>query len=274
LNETVPKPKKTPKAELVFGMQGVGGGFFGRRSGKALKHEVLAERDVVLNQLILDLSQPAPAQLFEIFSAPVTRLHLEIGFGGGEHLSQAVRDNPGTGFIGVEPFINGMAKLCGALLAQSADQPNETPKLPGTIRLYDDDAVRLLDWLPEASLDGIDLFYPDPWPKPKHWKRRFVNAGNLNRFARVLKPGGIFRFASDIEHYVNWTLKACDVHPHFEWLANGPSDWHTPHQGWVETRYEAKAKREGRRPCYLKFVRVASRSFNAAYSAPVTYNSK
>jgi tRNA (guanine-N7-)-methyltransferase len=251
------KQPRQPKTDLVFGMQGVGGGFFGRRSGKALKHEVLAERDWVLEALRVDLNQPAPMSLSSLFKTPISKLHLEIGFGGGEHLSAAVKDNRDTGFIGVEPFINGMAKLCGSLVIQNLNQP-DTSKLPGNIRLYDNDAVLLLDWLPEACLDQIDLFYPDPWPKAKHWKRRFVNAGNLDRFARVLKPGGIFRFASDIQHYVNWTLSALDQHPDFNWIANGPADWQTPHQGWVQTRYEAKAMREGRVPAYLRFERVAS----------------
>jgi tRNA (guanine-N7-)-methyltransferase len=114
----------------------------------------------------------------------------------------------------------------------------------------------LLDWLPEASLDQIDLFYPDPWPKKRHWKRRFVSQTNLDRFARVLKAGGKFRFASDIAHYVNWTLLHCRAHPSFEWQAVSAEDWRNPYPGWPGTRYEAKAMREGRVPAYLKFARA------------------
>ncbi|TIU76954.1 MAG: tRNA (guanosine(46)-N7)-methyltransferase TrmB, partial [Mesorhizobium sp.] len=97
--------------------------------------------------------------------------------------------------------------------------------------------------------------YPDPWPKKKHWKRRFVGAANLGRFARVLKPGGRFRFASDIDSYVNWTLLACRAHGAFAWQAGEAADWHRPYEGWPGTRYEAKAIREGRRPAYLTFIR-------------------
>jgi tRNA (guanine-N7-)-methyltransferase len=124
------------------------------------------------------------------------------------------------------------------------------------ILVYDDDATRLLDWLPPASLCGIDLFYPDPWPKKRHWKRRFVNAANLDRFARVLRPGGTFRFDSDIDSYVNWTLLHCRAHPAFEWQAETAADWRDPYEGWSGTRYEAKAVQEGRRPAYLRFLRV------------------
>jgi tRNA (guanine-N7-)-methyltransferase len=125
----------------------------------------------------------------------------------------------------------------------------------GNLRVYDDDATRLLDWLPPASLSGIDLLYPDPWPKKKHWKRRFVGPANLGRFARVLKPGGRFRFASDIDTYVNWTLLHCRRHGALEWLAEEAPDWNSPYEGWPGTRYEAKALREGRQPSYLTFIR-------------------
>ena len=153
---------------------------------------------------------------------------------------------PDTGFIGVEPFVNSMAKLLGNLESEGLDN----------VRLYDDDATRVLDWLPEACIDRIDLLYPDPWPKKKHWKRRFVSRVNLDRFARVLKPGGRFCFASDIDTYVNWTLTHIADHPDFEWSARKAADWREPWQGWPGTRYEAKAIREGRTPCYLEFLRA------------------
>lgn len=193
----------------------------------------------------LDLSQPAPGDPFRLFAGDMTLLRLEIGFGGGEHLLHECARFPQTGFIGVEPFVNGMAKLAAAV----------TEAVPANMRLYDDDATRLLDWLPAASLDGIDLLYPDPWPKKRHWKRRFVNGTNLDRFARVLKPGGRFRFASDIDSYVNWTLLHCRAHGAFEWHAKSADNWRSPYEGWPGTRYEAKAMREGRIPAYLTFLR-------------------
>lgn len=221
--------------------------FFGRRRGKSLRFGQLQRTEMLLPRLKLDLASPAPYDLVQLFSGKVENVRLEIGFGGGEHLVHEMDRFPKTGFIGVEPFINGMAKILGTLDGQKERLRH--------IRLYDDDATKLLDWLPPASLDGIDLFYPDPWPKKKHWKRRFVNMKNLGRFARVLKSAAKFRFASDIDNYVNWTLYHCACHPDFFWTANCARDWKTPFHAWPGTRYEAKAIREGRVPAYLTFVR-------------------
>ncbi|WP_137135818.1 tRNA (guanosine(46)-N7)-methyltransferase TrmB [Rhizobium sp. FKY42] len=220
--------------------------FFGRRKGKPLRERQADMMATRLPELKVDLSQPAPAVLGQIFPKPVERIRLEIGFGGGEHLIHRAKENARTGFIGVEPFINSMAKLLAHV--EEAGVNN--------IRLYDDDATVLLDWLPDASLDQIDLLYPDPWPKKKHWKRRFVSQVNLNRFHRVLKPGGLFCFASDIDTYVNWTLQHTHSHGGFAWTAQEPCDWLTPFTNWPSTRYEAKARREGRSSAYLTFKRV------------------
>ena len=219
--------------------------FFGRRRGKTIRPQQAAALESGIRHYGLDLAKPAPADLRGLFAAPVSAVRLEIGFGGGEHLLNEAAAHPTTGFIGVEPFVNSMAKMAVALAAEPL----------ANLRLFDDDATRLLDWLPDASLAGLDLFYPDPWPKKKHWKRRFVSPVNLDRFARVLKIGGKFRFASDIDTYVNWTLLACAAHGGFDWTANDAADWHTPYEGWPGTRYEAKAIREGRRPAYLTFLR-------------------
>lgn len=220
--------------------------FFGRRHGKTLRPVQADAMERLLPGLLLDLSVPAAADPRTLFDAPVSQVRLEIGFGGGEHLHLESGRHSGTGFIGIEPFVNGMAKLIAKL--------DEEPR--GNLRLYNDDATRVLDWLPEASIDGIDLFYPDPWPKKKHWKRRFVSPANLDRFARVMKPGAIFRFASDIDSYVNWTLVACRDHAAFAWRAASSVDWISPYHGWPGTRYEAKAMREGRAPAYLTFERI------------------
>lgn len=220
--------------------------FFGRRHGKALRPVQRAALEKNLPRLRLDLSQPPPVRLAGLFEAPVDSVRIEIGFGGGEHLHHEAGRHAGTGFIGVEPFVNGMAKLMARL--------DEEPR--ANLRVHDDDATQLLDWLPPASIDGIDLLYPDPWPKKRHWKRRFVGPANLDRFARILRPGGVFRFASDIDSYVDWTLLACRAHDAFEWIARTPEDWRLPYESWPGTRYEAKALREGRTPAYLRFVRV------------------
>ncbi len=202
--------------------------------------------DDLLPRLRLDLSAPAPAELKSLFPGKVDGVRMEIGFGGGEHLLHEAGRFQNIGFIGVEPFVNSMAKLLSDLHDSTLSN----------IRLHNDDATQVLDWLPAASLDGIDLFYPDPWPKKRHWKRRFVSPVNLDRFARVLKPGSKFRFASDIDTYVNWTLQHCERHPDFFWQAGKAADWRTPYEAWPGTRYEQKAFREGRRGAYLTFIRA------------------
>lgn len=219
--------------------------FYGRRKGKPLRDQQVDTIENLLPLLKVDLQVPPPKTLAALFPADVRTLRLEIGFGGGEHLVHRAGENSATGFIGVEPFVNSMAKL----LASVRDQELMN------IRLYDDDATQLLDWLPDACLDQIDLLYADPWPKKKHWKRRFVSDVNLARFHRVLKPGGTFCFASDIDTYVNWTLQHCARHGGFAWTAKTSSDWKTPYEGWPGTRYENKAKREGRSSAYLTFIR-------------------
>jgi tRNA (guanine-N7-)-methyltransferase len=220
--------------------------FFGRRRGKTIRPQQATALAEGLERYRLDLGKPAPADIGTLFPVEVAAVRLEIGFGGGEHLRHETDGHPDIGFIGVEPFVNSMAKMTAAL----AEKPL------ANLRVFDDDATQLLDWLPDSSLAGIDLLYPDPWPKKKHWKRRFVSPVNLDRFARVLKKGGVFRFASDIESYVNWTLLACAAHGGFAWQAAEADDWRKPYQGWPGTRYEAKALRENRRPAYLTFRRV------------------
>jgi tRNA (guanine-N7-)-methyltransferase len=220
--------------------------FFGRRRGKTIRLQQAAALAEGLERYRLDLAQPSPHDIRTLFAAEVADIRLEIGFGGGEHLRHEAASHPKTGFIGVEPFVNSMAKMMTAL----AEKP-----LPN-LRVHDDDATRLLDWLPDGSLSGIYLLYPDPWPKKKHWKRRFVSRANLDRFARVLKKGGIFRFASDIDSYINWTLLACAARGGFAWEATDSDDWKMPYPGWPGTRYETKALRESRKPAYLTFRRT------------------
>lgn len=217
--------------------------FFGRRKGKPLRERQAEGMAALLPILKLDLNEPAPDNIAELFPVEIGEKRLEIGFGGGEHLIHRATESPATGFIGVEPFVNSMAKLLSRVDELGCRN----------IRVYDDDATQVLDWLPDGDLDRIDLLYPDPWPKRKHWKRRFVSQVNLNRFHRVLKPGGLFCFASDIDTYVNWTLIHCRDHGGFEWIAQKAADWLTPFEGWPGTRYENKARREGRSSAYLTF---------------------
>ncbi len=219
--------------------------FFGRRKGKPLRGLQADTLKSGLSSLKIDLETPAPQDIAALFSVPVETIRLEIGFGGGEHLLHRAAEQPEVGRIGAEPFVNGMAKVAAALDA--------APR--GNLRLFDRDAAELLDWLPPASLAVVDLLYPDPWPKRRHWKRRFVSDINLARIARVLAAGGLFRFASDIPSYVDWTLLAIGRSADFEWTAMDADDWRQPFPGWPGTRYEQKAIREGRRGTYLTFRR-------------------
>lgn len=219
--------------------------FYGRRKGHPLRAQRANLIETLLPQLALDLSNPAPADLSSLFPVPVKLTRLEIGFGGGEHLAAQAEAHPDRGFIGCEPFLNGMARALSLI----------TEKKLANVRLHFGDAADLLAWVPDASLAGIDLLYPDPWPKRRHWKRRFVQDDSVAALARVLTPGSLFRFASDWPDYAAWTLERLLRSPHFAWTAERADDWRAPWAGYTRTRYEAKALRAGRRPCYLIFRR-------------------
>ena len=220
--------------------------FFGRRKGHRLRPRPAALLETLLPRLAIDLAAPAPA-LPSLFPGPVDAVGLEIGFGGGEYLVSEARAHPRTGFIGVEPFVNGMAKVLAAI---------DTEGL-ANIRLHHGDAIEVLAWLPPASLARVDLIYPDPWPKRRHRKRRFIQHESVAAIARILWPDGELRFATDIADYAAWTLEHLMRSPHFAWTAEHADHWRLPWPGFPGTRYEAKAKRAGRKPCYLTFRRTA-----------------
>jgi tRNA (guanine-N7-)-methyltransferase len=221
------------------------GAFYGRRKGHALRPRQAALFDTLLPRLALDLSAPAPADLRTLF-AHAGDVRLESGFGGGEHLIAEAERNPDRGFIGIEPFINGMAKALASI---------DERKLQN-IRLYHGDTTDLIAWLPNGGLARFDLLYPDPWPKRRHWKRRFVQDESVAAIARLLRTDGEFRFATDIPDYAAWTLLRLMRSPDFVWTADQADDWRKPWADYFSTRYEAKARREGRVPCYLIFRRT------------------
>jgi tRNA (guanine-N7-)-methyltransferase len=221
--------------------------FFGRRKGHRLRSRQVDLMATLLPRLALGIDHPPPGNLAEMFSRPAGAVHLEIGFGGGENLIAEATAHPAVGFIGCEPFVNGMAKILAPIEAGAISN----------IRLHAGDAVDLLAWLPDASIARVNLFYPDPWPKRRHWKRRFVQDRTVAMLARVLRPGGLFRFATDVPDYAAWTLERLIRAPDFVWTAQCADDWRKPWAGFHGTRYEAKAKREGRAPCYLEFFRKA-----------------
>lgn len=224
--------------------------FYGRRHGKTLRDSQREYLDADLAELAppgvtwTENPERTPMDLDALFGGRPA--WLEIGFGGGEHMVHQASLNPDVGIIGCEPFINGVAMLLGKI--RKAEVSN--------VAVHPGDVRDMFDVLPEASIDRAFLLYPDPWPKKRHHRRRFVTPEHLEPLARVLKPGAIFRVATDIEDYVRQTLEQVPRHG-FEWLAEGPEDWRTPWADWYSTRYEQKALREGRVPHYLTFRRMA-----------------
>ncbi len=218
--------------------------------GRRKTHKLRPRRQQLVNDLLprLRIADPEtsdPIDLSTAFDAADADIRLEIGFGAGEHLLGDAVQNPGVNFIGCEPFINGVS----ALLADLDDHRVKN------VRLFDDDARLLLGRLPDASISRIYLLFPDPWPKARHHRRRFVQRETLDTFARLAKDGAEFIFASDHKGYVAWTLAQVLPHPDWTWTARRPQDWRDPPEGWVETRYEAKGKRKGDLPAYLTFRR-------------------
>jgi tRNA (guanine-N7-)-methyltransferase len=220
--------------------------FFGRRKGHPLKARQAALFETLLPRLALDPGKPAPADLRVLFPNKPGEMRLEIGFGGAEHLIAQAQANPRCGFIGSDAFINGVAKALVSIDENKLDN----------IRLHFGDASTLIDWLPVGALARIDLLYPDPWPKRRHWKRRFIQDEKLKRLARILKSGGELRFATDIADYAVYTLARVLRSPVFTWTAERADDWRNAWPDFSGTRYEAKAKREGRTPAYFIFRRM------------------
>jgi tRNA (guanine-N7-)-methyltransferase len=228
---------------------------FGRRRGrKASDRQDALKRDL-LPKVALDLTSPPPphgdgaAWVGEIPNADAAReLWLEIGFGGGEHLVWQATHNPSTGFIGCEPFEDGVVKVLTAI---------DEAKI-GNIRLHMGDARDVLRWLAPCSISRAFILFPDPWPKRKHRKRRLVNAGTLALLARVMKPGAELRIGTDIGDYARTMLEAFRAQQAFAWQAESPGDWRIRPSDWPPTRYEQKAEREGRRRYYFRFLRTGA----------------
>ncbi|TNE67124.1 MAG: tRNA (guanosine(46)-N7)-methyltransferase TrmB [Alphaproteobacteria bacterium] len=219
--------------------------FFGRRKGKSLSGRKQGLMDDLLPRISVQI--PDGDQMIDpasLFTSPKRALWLEIGFGKGEHLAWQAEAHPDVGLVGCEPYLNGVAGLLTHIEEREIDN----------IRIYGDDARHVLWKLPDASVERVFLLHPDPWPKARHARRRFVNPSNLDDIARVMVDGGEFRVGTDHPIYREWTALQMSARTDFEWLAEGPEDWLTRPDDWPETRYEAKAL-EGR-ATYFRFRRL------------------
>lgn len=214
---------------------------YGRRQGHALR---LGQQGLV-DELLPRLAVPeGPLDSQRLFGDD-RPLWLEIGFGAGEHLAGQAEAHPDVGLVGCEPFLNGVVGALGHI-----DRGRLT-----NVRLHMGDALDVLERLPDASLDRVFLLHPDPWPKARHAKRRFMNPGPLDVIAAKLKPGGEFRFGTDHPVYCRWAMLQMGRHPAFDWLVTGPRDWQVRPADWPETRYEAKARRIGHEVWYFRYRR-------------------
>lgn len=224
--------------------------FYGRRYGKRLRPGQRRLLDENLEPLSVprlssaSLSTPSEIVCSQLFGRD-RPVWLEIGFGAGEHLVHQAQCHPEVNILGCEPFINGVASLLGKL----RDQPL------ANIRIHPGDVRDVMDILPDASISRAFLLYPDPWPKKRHHRRRFMNPEFLTPLARVMTRGSQLRLATDVADYARQALEQIRINSPFFWVASNKRDWETPWDHWPSTRYEAKACREGRKPIYLTFRR-------------------
>lgn len=235
--------------------------FFGRRKGRTIRKAKSFLLEGFLPRILLKPQQNLDVQ--SCFPEIKQKYYLEIGFGDGEHLAGIALKHPESGFVGVEVYKNGVANLLSLITGvKEGDDANLASDVVLTdgradnIRVFDDDVRLLFSSLPDASFDKIFLLFPDPWPKKKHSGRRFINPDNLKELARILKKGGILQVATDHHVYKCWTLEVMAENKDFRWTAKCSDDWRNPPADWLETKYQRKALREGRRPVFFEFERV------------------
>ncbi|MEL7015468.1 MAG: tRNA (guanine(46)-N(7))-methyltransferase TrmB [Pseudomonadota bacterium] len=218
---------------------------YGRRQDKPLKPRQRLLMQRLLPMVRLDVPGEGEIDPLAVFPGQM-EFWLEIGFGGGEHLAWQAGQNPNVGLIGAEPFINGVAKLLVHVDDGALDN----------VRIHHGDARPLMERLPAGCLSRMFVLHPDPWPKARHHKRRVINRWFFADAARLLRPGGQLRIASDIPDYITWTLMHARHVPTLRWTAEKMADWTVRAHDWPQTRYEAKALRAGRVPTYLTFERI------------------
>lgn len=211
---------------------------YGRRIGRPMRTGRLTTLEETLPDYLIEPDHLSPLDGFN-------SIWFEIGFGNGEHLLWQAQNNPKTLCIGCEPFLNGVTYL----LKELEQHPLQN------VRVFPDDARLILEALPDQCLDRLFVLHPDPWPKTRHHKRRFIQTEVLNEFSRLLKPGSELRMASDHPGVASWMLEKTFHHPDFEWSAQSCDNWRTRPADWPQTRYEQKGLEAGRKPYYLQFIR-------------------
>lgn len=226
--------------------------FYGRRSGRKLN----ARRQQVIDTLLPKLSVPTDSIDQQgsldpslLFTFQPQKTILEIGFGNGERLAEEIKQNPENGYIGAEPFINGMSSfLCDI----------ERQETLGNIRVLMDNAIPLVRSLKPSSMDTIYVLNPDPWHKKRHHNRRIINQDNLNHFSKILKSEGLLYMTTDVEPLAEWMITEAMRHPDFEWQVKSANDWRNPPPNWIPTRYETKKAKGAGKMNYLVFKKLAS----------------
>ncbi len=218
---------------------------YGRRLGRKLRPGRAAMLETLLPEIRIPVEAGRTLDPWSLFAARPPRLWLEIGFGAGEHAAWQAEHHPDVGLLAAEIFVNGVASLVRHIAERNL----------ANIRIHPEDARSLLAALPDGCLDRVFLLHPDPWPKARHAERRFVNPANLDALARVMADGAELRIASDHPVYKIWALEQMGKRRDFEWLARRAEDWRVRPADWPETRYEHKAKGEGRASLYLRYRR-------------------
>jgi len=221
------------------------GRLYGRRRARPLRPGQRQLQQELLPRLTIDLPQAGPLDPRSLFPMPVREVWLEIGFGAGEHLAEQAEHHPEIGFIGCEVFEDGIVRLLGEVERRGL----------GNVRLFTEDARLLLAALPPASISRVFVFFPDPWPKRRHHKRRLIAPVTLDLLASVMEDRGELRLATDDRSYLAWMLEHLTAHPDFDWLARRPADWRERPPDWPATRYGQKARAAGRSPAFLRFIR-------------------
>jgi tRNA (guanine-N7-)-methyltransferase len=219
--------------------------WYGRRRGHKLRPNRQALIDTRLPDLRIELPNSGCLNLEAAFSFPVRDIWLEVGFGGGEHLAAQARMHPDIGFVGCEPYVNGVANHLSLI---------DRYKLTN-IRIFDDDARKLFRFLPDAVLGRAYVLYSDPWPKKRHHRRRFIAQETVDTFIRLMKDDAQLYLASDHMGYVSWMLEHLSGRPELEWRARSKQSWTKPPSDWIKTRYEKKANAKGLSSAFLCFTR-------------------